>query len=160
MFLKLFFLWAPGAAIAGFLFDVELSPLRGYIVPLLMVVMLCMGLTLRPSDFINITQYKTAILAGMALQFTIMPLMALLIAHVFGLSRELTVGLQNSGLATALALKFFSPLAALPGAIFSIWLNITGSVFASICLRFDKKVKDGHARQDNDMTSKDGVIER
>jgi len=30
------------------------------------------------------------------------------------------VGMQNSGLATALAVKFFSPLAALPGTIFSI----------------------------------------
>jgi BASS family bile acid:Na+ symporter len=49
------------------------------------------------------------------------------------------VGMQNSGLATALALKFFAPIAALPGAIFSVWLNITGSLFASMCLYFDKK---------------------
>ena len=47
----------------------------------------------------------------------------------------LEVGMQNSGLATALALKFFSPAAALPGAIFSVWLNITGSIFASLSTR-------------------------
>jgi len=47
----------------------------------------------------------------------------------------LEVGMQNSGLATALALKFFSPIAALPGAIFSVWLNITGSIFASLSAR-------------------------
>jgi BASS family bile acid:Na+ symporter len=41
------------------------------------------------------------------------------------------VGMQNSGLAVALALKFFTPLAALPGALFSIWHNLSGAVFAS-----------------------------
>lgn len=41
------------------------------------------------------------------------------------------VGMQNSGLGVALALKYFSPLAALPGAIFSIWHNISGSMLAS-----------------------------
>jgi len=40
------------------------------------------------------------------------------------------VGMQNSGLAVALALKHFSAAAALPGAIFSIWHNISGSVLA------------------------------
>lgn len=47
------------------------------------------------------------------------------------------VGMQNSGLATALALKFFGPIAALPGTVFSIWLNITGSIFASLSLWLD-----------------------
>lgn len=41
------------------------------------------------------------------------------------------VGMQNSGLAVVLALKFFSPAAALPGALFSIWHNISGSLLAS-----------------------------
>jgi BASS family bile acid:Na+ symporter len=41
------------------------------------------------------------------------------------------VGMQNSGLAVALAIKFFSPSAALPGALFSIWHNISGSVLAA-----------------------------
>ena len=300
MFLKLFFIWAPCAAVVGYSFDAVFSPLASYIVPLLMMVMLCMGLALKATDFLNIIQYKTAILAGVALQFTIMPLTALFIARVFGLSQDITVGLvlvgsvaggtssnvmtyiaggnvalsvsmtalstllsvlmtplllaflvgstvnvpaeailislfkiillpislgvvintiayqrvrsierglaplsviailviiaivvalnadrlasigalvvlatllhnvaglilgylsafllgfdrvvcrtiaievgmQNSGLATALALKFFTPIAALPGAIFSVWLNITGSIFASLCLRFDNK---------------------
>lgn len=41
------------------------------------------------------------------------------------------VGMQNSGLGVALAIKYFSPLTALPGAIFSIWHNISGSVLAA-----------------------------
>lgn len=39
-------------------------------------------------------------------------------------------GMQNSGLAVALAQDYFSVLAALPGAVFSIWHNISGSVLA------------------------------
>ena len=41
------------------------------------------------------------------------------------------VGMQNSGLAVALAVKFFSATAALPGALFSITHNVTGSLLAS-----------------------------
>ncbi len=44
------------------------------------------------------------------------------------------VGMQNSGLAVSLATANFAanPLATLPGAIFSVWHNIAGSIFASI----------------------------
>jgi BASS family bile acid:Na+ symporter len=45
------------------------------------------------------------------------------------------VGLQNSGLATALAMKFFTPVAAIPGTIFSVWHNISGSILAGIWSR-------------------------
>ncbi|MDX1805176.1 MAG: bile acid:sodium symporter family protein [Alcanivorax sp.] len=41
------------------------------------------------------------------------------------------VGMQNSGLAVALAVKHFSALAALPGALFSIWHNLSGSLLAA-----------------------------
>jgi BASS family bile acid:Na+ symporter len=299
MLLRLFPFAAPLAALLGFLLAGPLSGLGGAIVPLLTVVMLCMGLTLAPRDFLRVGQYRFAFLAGLGLQFTVMPLMSLLIASAFRLPDDLMVGLvlvgsvaggtasnvmtflargnvalsvamtatstlagvvmtplllsllvsstvdvpagemlaslfrivllpvllgvtinslaaravrrvlpalaplavlailviiaivvalnagrlrdvglavvmatllhnvsglllgyaaarllrfepaicrtlaievgmQNSGLATALALKFFSPVAALPGAIFSVWLNITGSVFASISTRNDR----------------------
>lgn len=41
------------------------------------------------------------------------------------------VGMQNSGLSVALALKYFSAASALPGALFSIWHNLSGALFAS-----------------------------
>lgn len=41
------------------------------------------------------------------------------------------IGMQNSGLAVALAVKYFSPASALPGALFSIWHNLSGSLLAS-----------------------------
>lgn len=40
------------------------------------------------------------------------------------------VGMQNSGLGVALASKYFAPLSALPGAVFSVWHNISGSLLA------------------------------
>jgi len=43
---------------------------------------------------------------------------------------SIEVGMQNSGLAVALANLHFSVLAALPSAIFSVWHNISGSVLA------------------------------
>lgn len=50
------------------------------------------------------------------------------------------VGMQNSGLATALA-KDYSANASLPGAIFSVWHNITGPMLASY---WSRKKKSDH----------------
>jgi BASS family bile acid:Na+ symporter len=41
------------------------------------------------------------------------------------------VGMQNSGLAVALAVQYFSAAAAIPGALFSIWHNLSGSALAA-----------------------------
>ncbi|MGB5834225.1 MAG: bile acid:sodium symporter family protein, partial [Thiohalocapsa sp.] len=41
------------------------------------------------------------------------------------------VGMQNSGLAVALAIKYFAAAGALPGALFSIWHNLSGSLLAA-----------------------------
>ncbi|MGY5765793.1 bile acid:sodium symporter family protein [Brachybacterium sp. DNPG3] len=43
---------------------------------------------------------------------------------------SIEVGMQNSGLAATLAASYFSPAAALPGAVFSIWHNLSGAVLA------------------------------
>ncbi len=44
----------------------------------------------------------------------------------------LEVGMQNSGLAATLGRIYFSPLAALPGALFSVWHNLSGSALATL----------------------------
>lgn len=41
------------------------------------------------------------------------------------------VGMQNSGLGAALANAYFSPVAAVPSAIFSVWHNISGALLAN-----------------------------
>ncbi|MGE0652400.1 MAG: bile acid:sodium symporter family protein [Alphaproteobacteria bacterium] len=45
------------------------------------------------------------------------------------------VGMQNSGLGVALATQFFSAAAALPGALFSVWHNLSGSILAALWAR-------------------------
>ena len=44
---------------------------------------------------------------------------------------SIEVGMQNSGLATSLAILHFGAAAAIPGAIFSVWHNISGSITAN-----------------------------
>ena len=55
------------------------------------------------------------------------------------------VGMQNSGLAITLATANFAanPFATLPGAIFSVWHNISGSLFASIRRSGNEAEADG-----------------
>lgn len=50
---------------------------------------------------------------------------------------SIEVGMQNSGLATSLAATTFSNLsmATVPGAIFSVWHNISGAILASVYKR-------------------------
>ena len=47
---------------------------------------------------------------------------------------SIEVGMQNSGLATSLAVLHFAafPLATIPGAVFSVWHNISGAIVARI----------------------------
>lgn len=50
---------------------------------------------------------------------------------------SIEVGMQNSGLATSLATVHFAlyPMATIPGAIFSVWHNFAGSLYASFLCR-------------------------
>ena len=45
------------------------------------------------------------------------------------------VGMQNSGLAVSLAALHFNPAAAIPGALFSVWHNLTGPALATYWAR-------------------------
>jgi BASS family bile acid:Na+ symporter len=67
------------------------------------------------------------------------------VARLFGMevnrarAVSIEIGMQNSGLAVALANNYFGALAALPGAIFSVWMNISGSALAWWWRRSTKK---------------------
>ena len=54
------------------------------------------------------------------------------------------VGMQNSGLASSLAATHFAlyPLATIPGAIFSVWHNISGAIVARCFARLGAKEVD------------------
>ena len=66
-----------------------------------------------------------------------------LIGRLLGLTEpkkraiSIEVGMQNSGLASALATLHFAayPMATIPGAIFSVWHNISGAIVARLFTR-------------------------
>ena len=70
-----------------------------------------------------------------------------LLGTIFGLSLpqkkalSIEIGMQNSGLATSLAGTAFPNLsmATVPGAIFSVWHNISGAILANIYLKLTPK---------------------
>ena len=75
----------------------------------------------------NVLGYALGYLVGRALRLTKEQMRTL----------SIEVGMQNSGLASSLATVHFAsmPLAAVPGAVFSVWHNISGAVYANILAR-------------------------
>ena len=59
------------------------------------------------------------------------------------------VGMQNSGLAASLAAAHFAayPMAAVPGAIFSVWHNISGAIVSRCFARCGTEVRRLHYSQ-------------
>ncbi len=68
-------------------------------------------------------------LLGYGIGFLLAKLLHMNMAKAKAISIE--VGMQNSGLATSLAMLHFGATAAIPGAIFSVWHNISGSLAAN-----------------------------
>lgn len=71
--------------------------------------------------------------AGLAVGYAVGRVCGLSAASRRTLSLE--VGMQNSGLAAGLAGQYFAPEAALPGAVFSVWHNVSGSIMAAVWRR-------------------------
>lgn len=72
-------------------------------------------------------------ICGLLLGYTVARYMGLDATQRRAISIE--VGMQNSGLAAGLAATYFGGLAALPGAVFSVWHNISGPILATIWSR-------------------------
>lgn len=72
----------------------------------------------------NVLGYTLGFLVGKALKLNLYKSKAIAVE----------VGMQNSGLATSLAMQSFPSLAmaTVPGAIFSVWHNISGAILANI----------------------------
>lgn len=73
------------------------------------------------------------------------------IARVLGLELKkrvavsIEVGMQNSGLASSLATLHFAsyPMATIPGALFSVWHNISGAVVAKVYSAIQRRGQAG-----------------
>ncbi|CAJ52315.1 bile acid:sodium symporter family protein [Haloquadratum walsbyi] len=76
------------------------------------------------------------------------------VGRAFGMSADrvrtttFEVGLQNSGLAVALAASLFDPAAALIPALFSVWHNVSGPALASYFTWSDNRTTSGPVTAD------------
>jgi BASS family bile acid:Na+ symporter len=84
---------------------------------------------------------------GLTLGYAVGKAFKLPIAQRKTLSIE--VGMQNSGLGAALATAHFSPLAAVPSALFSVWHNLSGALLATVYRRWN----DEHDHADSGSDS-------
>ncbi len=102
----------------------------------------------------TILAFPALVMAAVALHNGLGFLLGFLAARGLGAERiaartiSIEVGMQNSGLAVALAGAFFGPAAALPGAVFSLWQNLAGMTLARLWTRDDaaERQADGDAR--------------
>jgi bile acid:Na+ symporter, BASS family len=74
-------------------------------VPILQIIMFGMGTTLSVDDFARVFKMPAGVFAGVACQYTIMPLIGFALAHAFGFPPEIAaglvlVGVSPSGLAS------------------------------------------------------------
>ena len=94
------FLFPLGAiliTIVSYLYPQILAPHSNYIVPLLGIVMLGMGMTLRFENFVEILKRPKVISVGVILQFVFMPLLAFLVSLVLDLEEPLLIGMVLVG---------------------------------------------------------------
>lgn len=93
------------------------------------------------SSVVAMTASKLATVAGIVLAAVMLHnslglLLGYGASHALGMSEKkaraisFEIGMENSGLAVALAIAHLDPMAALPAAICSIWQNISGSLLA------------------------------
>lgn len=91
--IRLFPLWAIALSMFAYYLPAPFIELKPGIIPLLTIIMFSMGLTLSVEDFKRALSMPGLIISGLLLQYSIMPLTALLIAKIFQLDPALTIGL-------------------------------------------------------------------
>ena len=86
------------SAITALTFPETISRVKPTVInPLLGVIMFGMGLTLRAEDFRIVFSRPKDVIIGCLAQFTVMPLLAWLLARIFSLDEALTVGVMLVG---------------------------------------------------------------
>ncbi|NNE38363.1 MAG: bile acid:sodium symporter, partial [Gammaproteobacteria bacterium] len=94
------FLFPVGAVlitVLSYFYPSLLAPHSNFIIPLLGLVMLGMGMTLRFENFIEICKRPKVVSIGVILQFLFMPMLAYLVSIIMGLEKSLLIGLVLVG---------------------------------------------------------------
>jgi len=93
LFIRLFPLWAIALSLIAYNIPAPFAEMKSSIIPLLTIIMFSMGLTLSIADFKRILTMPKLIFTGLVLQYTIMPITALLLANLLQLDPALTIGM-------------------------------------------------------------------
>ena len=97
LIVKIFPLCAVLLSAVAYFFPGVFTPLAFLIVPMLGLIMLGMGTTLSPKDFLHAVKRPGAVAVGMCLQFLLMPLLAWLIGSLLNLPKDQFIGLIMVG---------------------------------------------------------------
>jgi BASS family bile acid:Na+ symporter len=109
---KYFSVWVILFALAAYLYPAPFAAMKGYTNWFFALTMFGIGAVLSPEDFKRVLIRPLIVLIGSGAQFTIMPLGAFVVAKIFDLPDELTVGLILTGSAPgAMASNVMSYLA-------------------------------------------------
>ena len=126
------------AAVAASMFYPELfkgtpeNPFKNYIKPLLILIMFGVGSTMSLRDFEGVIKTPGPVLIGVALQFTIMPLVGYGIATTFNLPKEVAAGIILVGcVPSGLASNVMSYLANADVAL-SVTLTAVATLIAPV----------------------------
>ena len=127
-------------AIIQYVFKSRINTLTGIspIVSMIAIILLIAAIIAVNRDKLLISGLETLIVVG--IHNILGMLLGLGVGYILKLRYDKTtalaieVGMQNSGLAVTLAATNFAlnPLATLVGAIFSVWHNISGAIFATL----------------------------
>jgi bile acid:Na+ symporter, BASS family len=129
---KLFVLWVIiGGLIAYFFPDIVLI-FKNYMEYFFALTMFGIGMVLSVDDFINIFKNIKVVLIGVIAQFTVMPILAFIIAYLFSFSDEFSLGLILTGSAPgAMASNVLSYLAGADVA-YSVSLTTSSTLLSPI----------------------------
>lgn len=132
IFNRLFVVWVILGAAAAYVYPQFFLPLRKYMELFFGVTMFGVGMVLNPQDFVNIFKRFRIVLIGVAAQFTIMPLLAFLVAKLFAFDNDFSLGLILAGSAPgAMASNILSYLAGADVA-YSVSLTTVSTLLAPV----------------------------
>jgi bile acid:Na+ symporter, BASS family len=101
-------------------------------VPILQIIMFGMGTTLSVTDFARVFTMPGGILAGVACQFTIMPLIGFVLAHTFGFPAEIAAGLVLVGVSPSGLASNVMAYIAKANLAMSVTMTATSTLLAPI----------------------------
>lgn len=142
---KYFPFWALLLSAVALIYPQPFIELKPYIMPLLMAVMLGMGMTLTLNDFKQVWQHKRVVGLGVAIQFLLMPLIALALSKAFGFSNELTIGMMLVGASAGGTASNVMTYLAKGNVALSVSMTAISTLLATVLLPFLTWLYIGHS---------------